>query len=373
MKLARRISLSILLLQIAVVAAGQSKTSSIQTPAKNSLEAPMTIIDFKADDSLPMVPAEIGAWDYPMKCGSGDRYFINLLLPPEFLITQLSSISETKGIVRYSIKSARDLHNVTEKYYFPVESGVVFLVTATQSNRKGKYTIRKPDGSEEERATYAGEYHDYLAKFDADGIYRGIVEIDKALTVTSIGMFDSGTYLALGMTTSDRTNHLALLDSDGTLLRLIDPPRALEKIAEDEAKVVPGIGQFGLTPWAQFLNFRRKILVIPHSRGTVLEVSPGGEVRVITLKIPVGLAIDSFLPSAEHWYARIGQRIQMGVEQDLKKTRLYEFDPESGSILRQLKSENANVSDIACEQGGEFVAFHWDERGQLKAMRGTIH
>ncbi len=363
--------LSALVYSLTVLAVvGQEATPAPATPRFSSPAVPVVNIIFRQDEIPAIAIGDHAVWDYPLQCGGG-RYFIDLFLPPNYEERQLYAFSKDHTAVRYSIRSARDLFNVVEKAYLPTDSGVTFLVTATRSDRKGKYIIRRRDGSTEERTGPVGEFQDFLVRFDRDGICRGAAEIDRSLMVSSIAMFDSGTYLVLGQTVRDHLLQLAVLDSDGTLLRLIDPGRTLEKTAKMEGKAIENL-PYGVAPWVQLLKFRGRLLVVPHSKGTVLEVSPGGDVRTMKLRIPVGLEIDSFLASADHWYVRVGDPIKMNEAQNTSKNRMFELDPETGEVLRELKAEDITVGEIACEEDGEFVAFRLSETGSLMVLRGNI-
>lgn len=369
MKRLRIVSLLVLLCtHFAVAQKTHEKSPQLSPDTAVWPKVPVGQITFKYDESLPAIPNASPVMEYPIQCGGDGRYFTNITLPPDFKKDQLYSVSKSDGVIKYSLDAVSELHDISVKSYSPIPSGVLFLVNATSGKDEQHYVGRAQDGRQIKWTLHTGDHLDYLLKFDKTGAFRGKVGIDSGIRLSRVAMFGSGTYLGIGLTLSDSSMHLMLLDENGELLRLLDPPKQLIDIAREEAKsfqstqpIVP------LAPWVQFVPVHENILMVAaHSRGEVFEVRPGGDITVLKLKLPKGLTVGALVPSTDRLYAWIPSPKDAD---DLTKAHVYEFDRD-GEILRELKPGGASIEEIACEQDGTFIALRLDKDGRLVALKG---
>lgn len=369
MKRLRILSLIVLLCTHVAVAQKTRKKPPLSNPDTVTWpKVPVAQVTFKDDESLPVIQSASPVMEYPIQCGGGDRYFINMALPPDFTKSQLYSVSKSRGVIKYSLDAVSELRDSTVKTYSPTPSGVLFLVNATSEKDERHYISRGEGGTQVERTVHPGEHVDYFLKFDQVGAFQGKVEIDSSIRISRVAMFNSGTYLGIGLTQSDSSMHLMLFDENGGLLRLLEPPKQLAEIAQQEARSF-GSAQaiVGLTPLVQFVPFNEIIYVVPSgSPRAIFEVRSSGEITVLQLKLPKGLSVGAVIPSTDHLYAWVASSKDVN---DLTKAHLYEFD-WNGGILRELKPLGASIEEIACEQNGAFVAFRLDQNGKLVAAKG---
>ena len=298
---------------------------------------------------------------YPMECSPDGTAFLEMMLPPHFTEQEIYSISVTKGIHKFAPASISDLHRIQVLRYYPGSSGVLFLIRAAE---------------EEPEAGHGARYHYYIATFDTDGQYKGRIQLDESLfALGQLAGFESGVFAAYGMDMDTRHLALGLINSDGSLLRFLEPPSALKKwwYTSTTKYSDPG-GPPPSFPNTQMVPFRDRILLVHiNSKAPVLEVHESGEVREVKLSLPEGQVINSFIAAQNRWYVRTLDESAAAAERGSMSPNLFEVDPETGLPVAQLRPEGVLSGEIACLQDGSFIAFKRDnDTGKLIALRGDI-
>jgi hypothetical protein len=365
--------LTCIVLMLASVAQAQANRSA-KTLQKTAHTVPTAGIGFKDDEMMSgLIASPVVA--YPMQCADDGTVFTQMFQPPEYAEPRLYSISPG-GVHEYAREKIADLHDARVLGYYPSGSRVILLVNATYESRQGKHQLVLPGGEKTEVVKNIGERRFYLAEFDRDGSYKRVSQVDDSLAVNRVGMFDSGNFLVFGVNQATALPQLAILNSDGALLRFLDIPGAMKEWAKGQHYSVEETTPVSLAP-AQFVPFNGGILVIaPGSRVPVLEVKEGGAIRPVRLGLPTGLSIDSFIPSnGNYWYIRV--RNSTGDEKASDPefqvaSSLYEINPADGAAIRQIQSETVPSVGIACVHDNTFIAFRRDENGKLVGMRGEI-
>lgn len=330
---------------------------TIHSAPQNVLQ---TVIEFKPNDSFPKMSAS-ESLGYPIQCAGNGTAFLQMYLPPDYVQQRIYSVSSS-DVHQFDSHSITDLRGIYVRGYFALDSGLLMLV----------------NGAAEENSRQSREKHDYIAKFAEDGSYQEIIKLDSSLIISQVAAFPDGNLLALGVRDFDKTLQVTLLNSDGSILRLLEFPPKLKTWAKNQLASVPGLESAGgsLLPTAQTFVARGKIVVVPsQSEGLVFEVSEGGAIRTVNVQIPTGHVILAFVPSEDHWYVRTASEAQKpNTSMDMSKVKmaLYEVSPQNGKIIREIQPKNATYDDIGCATGQEFSAFHRDQKGNLVSMQATI-
>ena len=318
-------------------------------------------IDFKPDNTIPGISLS-PIMEYPIKCSENGTAFLDMFVPPDFRQQKIYAVSSSQ-VHQFNPQSITDLQNIFVRSYFPLDSGLLLLVNAALNNSP---------------STKNTEKHDYIAKFSEDGSYSGLVKLDPAMAISQIAAFPSGNFLAFGIREFDKTIQLALLTSDGSILRYLELPPKVNSWAKNQMSSIPGLTSSGagMLPSAQMFPIQGNILLVPsQSDGLVLEISEGGAIRPVTLQLPTGNVILAFVPSADHWYVRTSSSLQkpnVSTDTDKTKMALYEVNQQDGKIIREIEPKNATYEEIGCATGQEFSAFHRDDKGKMVGLRATL-
>lgn len=274
--------------------------------------------------------------------------------PVETLIT----VSTAGEVHDFRLDQVSDLYDVQQKGYYAANSGVTELVIAAVENKRTKEMFVASDGTKHEVTTNPSDHHDYLLVFDARGEYRSRIQIDDTLAIVRVGLFPSGSLLALGFDRQDRSPKLVMLKEDGTLFRLLDipkgdaPPKIFDRKNESDAALY-------IKP-TQLVPYRNSIVVVQNdSAFPLIEVSESGEARVIQPKLPGGERIGRLIPSDGNLYAESNSG---------SEAHIYEISADDGAVLRRIEPGR---DDVACIHDGKFLAFN-QSAGKLVPLVGTL-
>lgn len=347
---------------------------------EKSLNVATAIIEFKDDPSSPNLPAS-SVLEFPMQCAANGRVFAEIVQPNGLPLKRLYSISATE-IHEFDEEKITDLHDVSVRGYYPAESGVVLLIRGKRKSRPGKMAIVSPDGSKTEVDASVGEFRSYLAEFDSNGSFERMIELDESLAVAKIGVFDSGNFLLFGFVRSSGLPKLEILGADGKVLSILDPPKAIEDWsrtlrAQDDVSPVSLLH----IPPSQLAPSNGNIIFVATGSPEVLEISPGGGLRTVRLKLPADLSIDSLIPSSGYWYARIraSETSTKSAEETASTFKLriqpvvYELDPANGQVVRRIDTSSVPPPTIACVYDDRFVAFRWDKGKFVRVLGEVTH
>jgi len=339
-------------------------------------------LEFK-DASLSNIlgsPVFIGA----AQCADDRTVFLDMARPLLNGEGRIYSISKT-AVHEYATENISGLHDVRLIGYYASDSGVLLLVNAAREERQGKIRLTLPDGTKSDVKTNVAERKFFLAEFDPEGSYKNTFEVDPAfatdkLLVTEVGAFDSGHLLAVAVARDTANFELAMLNGDGSLLRVLDTPRAIRDSSRKERGLSSGSAadSIKLPAHPQLLPDGGRILVIfPGSILPVLEISEGGAIRTVRLRLPDRLSPLSLIPSIPpngRWYVRAmkspeptNDALQPEATFQTDHT-VYEVNSANGAVTRRINSPVVPPASIGCVFDGEFVAFRYDD-GKLVEMR----
>jgi hypothetical protein len=329
--------------------------------------APLYRISFRRGEPIAGVAASrtIAA---PFQCTSDGTTFVNMVLQATadtVPVEQLVSITPSGDPHEFRLDQLTDLYDAQRKGYYASESNVAFLVIAASEDKQGKETFVTPDGTKHEVTRNLADRRDYIVLFDREGNYKKKlqIQIDDTFAIQRIGVFPSGTFLALGFDTQDHSPRLALLQDDARFLRFLemrkrDAPETMFGMNDSSGKGVV----VSIVP-SQFVPHGDSIIVIQNnSKYPLLEVNEAGAIRKIKPILPEGVKVDALIPSDEGLYAQANET---------RDRLIYELNPQDGRVLRRLQIDESDTGvSVACVHEGKFLSFEHGD-GRLIPLIGT--
>lgn len=323
---------------------------------------PVNTVDFSEGKQLLGLPDR---WmsRYPYLCSSDGVVFVEIMSdydPSATLIAGdlygISSIGEVTKIQRnFTVPEKRVLSAI---WSYPGEDEVATLLRATAREQGGSGQHAKDD------------YYISLSK--RDGTFSRQIKLDIKFEPLKLAVFDSGDFLVLGIDPLNMQPLLALLDSDGSYLRRIDLDarplaasgslqainrRAIDHAGAWEAAAIPVYD-------AMFVPYGSDVLFFqPGSELPVRIFNEGGEVNAVRLALPKGQLLQFILPAAKNdtWIVRTQKLADFaalknkGISVNAPQ-QLFEVDPYSGKVLRELAPQGAMAASVNCAAGGILTA-----------------
>ena len=361
---------------LCVAAQGQSKSTKPVQSTDSAVSKPaIPVFDVKlTPDPDLSAPYDDRMPSNSEGCDAAGAPYIRVfkLIPRDISVLRLGP----KEIVTFSVNKITEVTEPTAVDDFVSGSNLYMLVEGDA--HKEKIVKQLEDGSQEVYWETKGEPRSYIARFDSDGSYKGVLKLDLPFHPTRLSGFESGGFVAAGFDES-KLWRVAMLDSSGGLLKYVDFPREKEKSPEksfqhsfgstgDSAAIS---GMFAAL--ASFFPYRNNVLYVRgHSGAPIYEIMESGEVREVKIKSPSGYAADGFIPSDRNWLVIFGQT---GKLPSKEHSDLYEVEMGTGELLREYRVEQyARLSEadqeIACVYQGEFRGFR-HQKGKLTMLRGT--
>ncbi|HTX41783.1 MAG TPA: hypothetical protein VMD25_08135 [Acidobacteriaceae bacterium] len=334
-------------------------------PQKPPQELQTRIVDFSDHKTLSGLPAAAVS-GYPENCSADGVTFLefyvyahgSIWMPgdPE-VIPDIYSIA-ADGAVK---KIPRDIQvpnsDIYTTEFYPGADLIAALVTATPG--------KSPAGSQADNRT---EY--FISTAERDGSSSKLIPLDLWFEPLKVAVLDSGRFLVTGIDTLNKNPVLALLETDGTLLHMIDvderpitSSRALGTIYKGlgggtEQLVAASFSRADFVPYGS-----RVLLFVPGSQLPVLILGEDGEENAVRLKLPKGELPEWIFSSSGNgtWVIRTQG---IGTFEALATTggsgpvaqHLFEADPVTGETLRELRVDGMDPMYISCASSKQVVA-----------------
>jgi len=250
-----------------------------------------------------------------------------------------------------------------------------------EGNTHTEQRSKKTDSGEDE--VYwetTGEPRYYIARFDADGSYKGALKLDLPFRPMQLSGFSSGNFLVTGP--DDRqVTRVAVLDSSGQLLRDIEFAKERQQAAEKTFKQSFGMqassetAALMLSLRTSFFPYQSDVLYVRGGTGApIYEINPGGEAHPVKIKSREGYSVEYMIPTDRNWFI---VSTESGKGFDSKRV-VDELSPSNGELLAHYVIEGAGrekavadgQSDVACFHAGEFVSVR-HQAGKLTVLHGT--
>jgi len=330
-------------------------------------------VPFKEEPSLSGLAAS-PVLSYPIQCNSEGVPFVGMLNPPDFDEEEVYSIT-SKGVRKFSLDTVNDLFDKEILDYYPAQSGVIFLVFGSEEGQLGARASSPPSANGEDTAHHVQRGY-YIAKFDADGSYKGRVRIEPSFTPSKIAEFDSGLFLAYGVDADARRPELALINPDGSVLRYLDPDPSLSNWYKSYLNSTlgrPGDSKPTVLPGGQMVPYLGRLLLVQQgSKLPIFGIRENGEVQQFKTPAPEGYVLESLIPAQNRWYVRYRTEAKPGTQVSREQPVLFVVDPDAGRLLERLKPQGVSTDEIACSRNGDLIAFRRDDKGRFVAILGQV-
>jgi hypothetical protein len=287
------------------------------------------------------------------------------------------------GIVTFQTNKISDIVDPKWIADFAWDSELYMLIEG--NTRTEEHDTKNADGQDVVYWETKGEPRYYIARFDADGSYKGALKLDLPFRPKRLSGFASGNFLVAGID-AGFVLRLALLDSSGQLLRNIELAKNIKFAKEEEGAAEktamrssdeepPEVGGWMRYSWISFLPYQNDVLFVRGRTGTpIYEIDAGGQAHPVKIKSPEGYSVDYMIPSDRNWFvafAESGKDFQA-------KSVVDELSPSSGELLVHYLVEEAGhteelaegQSDVACFHEGEFISVY-RQAGKLTVLHGT--
>jgi hypothetical protein len=288
-----------------------------------------------------------------------------------------------KGIVTFQTSKISDI--VEPKWIADFASDSELYVLIEGNTRTEQHNTKNDDGQDVVYWETTGEPRYYIARFDADGSYKGALKLDLPFRPKRLSGFASGNFLVAGVD-AGFVLRLALLDSSGQLLRNIkvainarfakEEQEAAEKTATRSLDEVPSeVAGWMRYSWISFLPYQNDVLYVRGRTGApIYEINAGGQAHPVKIKSPEGYSVDYMIPSDRNWFVVFAES---GKDFEAKSV-VDELSPSSGELLAHYLVEGAGhteefaegQSDVACFHEGEFVSVY-RQAGKFTVLHGT--
>ncbi len=329
-------------------------------------EVPVERLEFKPQGLVPGIEAS-AAIMLPILCAPDGTPFISVPQPPTYFTQAVYSLG-LKGAHTFSYHSIAGLYDTHFLGFFPGDSTVGLLVSATGDPRKSQYTVESPTGASiRTGSAYRGAHHESIVEFDRDGNYKSTVELPYEYSFRRFAELSDGNLVALAYDRVNAVAKLFILDPAGKIIRPLQIPAGMEdspalRQGETGGDLNRARAETSMSWWL-FAPARGSVLLyLAHSKAPLLEIGAGGATREVPIEAPTGYVLDGVIPSKDRWIIRfrrdnLPDRAEIDRRTETKNFVFYEVDPNDG----MLRSAYEFVSDpglgIACEQDGVMVGF----------------
>jgi hypothetical protein len=338
-----------------------------EAPAQD--EVPTYILEFHQGKPIPFVVASAAIAD-PSQCSPDGVPFVDEIVSPKLRQHAVVSLDPEGGHL-FSLTSIPNLYDIRFYSFFPSDSFVAILVTATTDAKDSTYLYQTDKGAEISGTAKLGEHEYYILLFNRDGNYKSMIELPPSsqFYYKKIAVLTSGDLLLAGYDGVNRVPRLRLFDSSGQFLKEIAVPAGMmedSKLEQGETggALEAGAAAASISLW-QFAQVRDKVVLYqPETAAPVLEIGAGGVAREVPIAAPSGYRISAVLPGTSRWIAKFqreGISMTSMVAVDVSPASgnfvLYEVNPLDGSLRTRLKERGStSIFDLVCEDNGVLTA-----------------
>lgn len=201
--------------------------------------------------------------------------------------------------------------------FFSTDSDVYVLVKSDSNPQPRRYVVPQADGTTERKQTQvAGTRKYFIAHFKPDGSYVRSIEPEIPFLPRQIGVFPNGQFVVAGITADLQEPRIALLQSNGQLIKYLD---VKNDISKDSPELNGNPDTSSALPWLEKMSHavefssivaegNNLLLVRRGSRAPVFAISPSGSVKAIKLKVPDGYNLFSLHVGDGLWVAQYAFR-----------------------------------------------------------------
>lgn len=280
---------------------------------------------------------------------------------------------KAQSILSSSISDLTDF-NVVDM--FPSDSGIYFLLQGTKEQPGERGTGKSPSGIPWKA------YKSYVAKFDADGTYKGATELMAGCDLSQPGkcelrhlaVFSAGDMLVTESDPETSTLKVLYLKPTGEVVKQIDVPASRKPLDWGDTSSSPEVRRAATMFLGSvfFTSVGQSIVVWrANSNDPLVEVRQGGGVREVPLQIPNGYRFADLVASDDRWVVHFrGENSAPNLRMSADADSYYDVHPEDGSLSAKINQKGDHLFAIACENGGTYSTFKMNDAGKMVLLEG---
>ena len=347
---------------------------------------PTRVVEFKVIETDPSFSLPSSSVDYPHCLSDGSLVvhtidWATVMKAPKGTIPKYNEVvtivrgKKTQTILSTSISDLTDVNAVLD--IFPADSGIYLLLQGTKDQPGERGPGKSPAGIP------AASYNYYVARFDLDGTYRGLTELELGCDLSQPGhceprhlaVFPSGDMLITESDPGSSTLKVLYLKSSGEVVKQIDVPASRKPMEWGDASSNPEIRRAAMTFLASiyFTAVGDNIVVWrANSNDPVVEVRQGGGVREVPIQIPDGWRFADMVAANDRWVVHFRtENTPPSVRMSTDIDAYYDVRPQDGSLAARLVQKGDVPLSIACESSGTYTSFKMNDAGKMVLLAGN--
>jgi hypothetical protein len=346
---------------------------------------PTKVVEFKAVETDPGFTLPAGYEDHPHCLSDGSLVLQSVdwdavMKTPKGKFPKYNAIATivqgktTKTISSASISDLTDYNNGIS--VFPTDSSVYFLVQGTKEKPGERGPGTSPSGIP------LKDYRNYIARFDLDGTYKGVIELGTQCDLSRPGscqlrhlaVFPSGDMLISESDPETGVLKVLYLNSSAEVVKQIEVPASRRPMDWGDATSNPGVRQAASAYLGSvyFTAVGNNIVVWrANSDDPVVEVTQGGGVREVPIQIPKGWRFAEMVAANERWVVHFRSESSPNEGRMTEDTDTYfELRPQDGSLAARIVQKGDAPLRIACESDGTYTSFKMNEVSKWVLLAG---
>lgn len=309
---------------------------------------------------IPSLPPE--SIVMPVFCEPGGGILFRLATPNRGVEDPVSVSGDGKTVIHFGSWKINDITDPVMLSVFLSGSDVYILTKGSVPlGRESKWSTPKGDVI----SRPAAKASTFIAHFESDGRYAGAVPLDLPFRALHLGVFESGEFLIAGAESGTDEPRVAIVGSDGQLLRFVQLKgdvhgRADSEVAEKEKDptAFPRVDPSGLgrslrdvVSTSQIAPDGTNLLLFREMSGPVFSISPSGAAEVHNLRVGGHSELFTIRAARPFWIAEILHDLPQGGGEEFS---VYAFDPESDKPMREYFFPKDFGWGLACTDGSKF-------------------
>jgi hypothetical protein len=345
---------------------------------------PSRVVEFKAVETDPNFTLPSSLVDYPHCLSDGSLVLrsIDWEAVKKTPKGQIPKYNENVMVVHgkktqtISPTVISDLTSFHELDIFPGDSGIYFLLQGSKEQRGERVQGKSPDGIAWK------DYHNYVARFDLDGTYKGVTELGTGCdfsrpehcALSHLAVFPSGDMLVTESDPNSSTLKVLYLKSSGEVVKQIDVAADRRQLNGGNASSSPELSRAAaMFLGSVFFTAVNQNIVIwrANSNDPIVEVSQGGGAREVTLQLPDGYRFADLVASNDRWVVHLRtERTPPNTPMSDDTDAYFDVNPQDGSLAAKIVQKGDIPQSIACESSGTYTSFKMGEAKKMVLLEG---
>lgn len=347
---------------------------------------PSRVVDFKPVETAPDFALPAATVDYPHCLSDGSLVvhsidWATVMKAPKGTIPKYNETvtivrgKKTQAISSTSIPDLTEVNTILD--IFSSDSGIYFLLRGSKEQPGTRGPGKSPMGIP------LKAFHNYVARFDLDGTYKGLTELGTKCDLSQPGscelshlaVFPSGDMLISESDPATSTLKVLYLNSSGEIVKQIEVPASRRTMEWGDASSNPDLRReaSAFLSSVYFNSVGDNIVVWrANSDDSVVEIREGGGVREVPVQIPEGWRFADMVASNDRWVIHLRTEntppnIRMSADTDA----YYELRPQDGSLAARIVQHGDIPLSIACESSGTYTSFKMNDVGKMVLLAGN--